>query len=133
MLSLEQSLYHYNNLFGCGEPENPDYWPIGFIPILWGSGGDYVLINSLVNSSTYGAVYEMTDGVGSNRVSSSLSDFLDANSQILEMGLVEFKNPEYSTILDNSGYLMACRKAFRESPYFSRLGGEMDKQIVDWK
>ena len=136
LLSLEESQEHYEDHSGCGEPENPDYWPLGFIPILWGGSGDYIVINSIAGSKTYGAVYEMTDGVGVNRISNTIANFLSNCSKILELGLIQFEDPEVCTITDYSKYpeyLYTCQDIFNNPPYFSRLGGQMDTQIIDWK
>ncbi|MAQ75451.1 MAG: hypothetical protein CL613_03860 [Aquimarina sp.] len=122
----------YEDLAGCGGADNPDYWPVGFLPILEDGSGSYVVVNCIEDSPTYGAVYDMSEGVGCNRVSDTISDFLEGCRKELVEGLRVFEEPELSTVKDAKSYLVECRKIYGNTPYFSRIGS-MDQQIVDWK
>lgn len=134
LLSIEQCIEHYQDLAGCGEEENPDYYPFGFLPILWNGCGDYVVINCIEKSKTFGAVYDMSEGVGCNLVSTSLSSFIDANRIVLEEKLRIFPNLEVSHItVDIQEYLNRCTEIFGNTSYFQRVGVNMHEQIVDWK
>ncbi|WP_160151541.1 SMI1/KNR4 family protein [Microbulbifer sp. ALW1] len=131
-LSWNQARDQYSELSGIGGDENPDYWPKGFFPILYDGSGDFVLVNCISSSITYGSLYDLSEGVGCNRISDSISEFLDASSVELEEKFRIFENEEISLIPDVRAQLEKGRKIFGETPYFSRMG-KMDTQIIDWK
>lgn len=121
----------YKNSAGCGGEENPDYWPIGFLPILGEGSGNYVVVNCLSSSPTFGGVYDLSEGVGCNLISPSMAEFLAASNQELERGIRSFTSPDFSQIQSFPSYLSDGALLFGKTPYFSRPG-EMDRQIVDW-
>lgn len=128
-LALSQVPFHYD---GCLLAEDgSDYWPVGFIPILWGGSGDFLLVNCIESSPTYGAVYDMSEGVGCNRLADSLAEFFSASEQLIAKGIIRFDEPEYPTVVDLDNYLANCAKEFGNTPYFQRAG-KMGTQIVDW-
>ncbi|MCK7598987.1 hypothetical protein M0G74_17065 [Microbulbifer sp. CAU 1566] len=99
---------------------------------MYDGSGDFVLVNCISNSITYGSLYDLSEGVGCNRISDSISEFLDASSVELEEKFRIFENEEISLIPDVRAQLEKGRKIFGETPYFSRMG-KMDTQIIDWK
>lgn len=131
-LSWSQARDHYSELSEIGGDENPDYWPKGFFPILFNGSGDFVLVNCISSSTTYGAVYDLSEGVGCNRISDSIAQFFDALSVELQKKLRIFKDEEISVIPDVRAQLEKGSEIFGETPYFLRVG-KMDTQIIDWK
>ena len=128
-LSLEDAISHYNDA-PIGS-ENPDYWPPGFLPILWDLSGSYVLVNCAKSSPTYGAVYDMSEGVGCNRISSSLPEFFAASAKEVEAGLRRYDKDQSTLGAEWPEYLKLAAPIFGHSPFFSRE--RMDTQLVDWK
>lgn len=121
----------YKGSAGCGGEDNPDYWPMGFLPILEDGSGSYVVVNCISSSPTYGGVYDMSEGVGCNLISLSMPEFLAASIQELEKGVRSFTAPDLSQIQNFQSYLSDSASLFGKTPYFSRPG-RMDQQIVDW-
>lgn len=121
----------YKDLAGCGGNENPDYWPLGFLPILEDGSGSYVIVNCISSSPTYGGVYDMSEGVGCNLISPSIATFLDASNQELKKGIRSFTSPDFSQIQNFQSYLSDAVMLFGKTSYFSRPG-KMGQQIVDW-
>jgi hypothetical protein len=78
---------HYNDSAGCGGVENPDYWPMGFLPILEDGSGSYVVVNCVADSPTYGGVYDMSEGVGCNLISKSILEFIKSSEKELKKKL----------------------------------------------
>ena len=130
VLSLEQAVSHYNETAPLGS-ENPDYWPYGFLPVLWDLSGSYLLVNCVKSSPFYGGVYDMTEGVGCNRVSSSLSEFFAASAKEVEAGLRRYDKGESTLCVEWEDYLKLAAPIFSHAPFFVRT--RMDAQIVDWK
>jgi len=123
-LSLTDSLKHHE-MAG----EYPDYWPAGFLPILMDGGGSYVVVNCLSGSPTYGAVYDMSEGVGCTRISDSLRAFIIASTQEAAQGLRKYSG-EYSTTIEAREYLDKAGPLFGNSHYFARA--DMSANVVDW-
>jgi cell wall assembly regulator SMI1 len=132
LLGVEDSRHHYASGPPCLAEENPDYWPLGFVPILWDGSGNYVVVNCRPGSPTYGAVYDMCEGVGCNRVSDSIPAFLDASAREVVSGLRKYSGDGSETAVDAASYLALAAPLFGHSAYFSRPG-RMGSQIVDWK
>jgi hypothetical protein len=109
--------------------EYPDYWPSGFLPILMDGGGSYVVVNCLSGSPTYGAVYDMTEGVGCTRISDSLRDFIAASTREAVQGLRTYSG-DFSTTINAREYLDKAGPLFDNSPYFARA--DMSANVVDW-
>lgn len=130
VLSLEQAITHYNETAPLGG-EDPDYWPYGFLPILWDSSGSYLLVNCVKSSPFYGGVYDMTEGVGCNRVSSSLREFFAASAKEVEAGLRRYDDGESTLCVEWEEYVRLAAPIFSHSPFFART--RMDEQIVDWR
>lgn len=119
-----------------------DYWPPGFVPLMWDGSGDYMVVNCRAGSPTYGAVYDMTKGVGCNRVSSTLDAFFNGCAEEIRRGL---------TRVDDAGLLVpepppppwksvspaweqrriAIHRIYGDTPYFTR--GDELRCIVDWR
>jgi len=129
VLSLEDAIAHYHDA-PIGS-ENPDYWPPGFLPILWDLSGSYVLVNCAKSSPAYGAVYDMTEGVGCNRISSSLREFFAASAKEVEAGLRRYDKDQSELCVEWKEFLRLAAPIFGHSPFFTRE--RMDTQIVDWK
>jgi len=123
-MSLDDSVEHHE-MAG----EYPDYWPSGFLPILMDGGGSYVVVNCVSGSPTYGAVYDMTEGVGCTRISDSLSAFIAASTQEAAQGLRKYSG-DFSTTIDAREYLDRVGPLFGNSPYFARA--DMSANVVDW-
>lgn len=132
LVPLDSISSHYKDCAGCGGTENPDYWPLGFVPILQDGSGSYVVINCLSGSPTYGGVYDMSEGVGCNLISKSLLDFIIASENELKEGIRVFTNSDFSDTPNYKTYLSDSSRIFGNTPYFSRFG-KMDQQIVDWR
>ena len=109
--------------------EYPDYWPSGFLPILMDGGGSYVVVNCLAGSPTYGAVYDMTEGVGCTRISDSLTSFIAASTREAVQGLRTYSG-DSSTTINRREYLDKAGPLFENSPYFARA--DMGANVVDW-
>jgi hypothetical protein len=115
------------------ESDAPDYWPAGFVPFLSDGSGSYVVLNCIQGSPTYGAVYDMSEGVGCNRISSSLQGFIDGCRKELELGIRTYdEDGEYPDYPRYETYLADGLEIYGETPYFIRAGGRMGEQIVDW-
>ncbi|MCQ4315809.1 hypothetical protein EA797_15685 [Stutzerimonas zhaodongensis] len=128
-LSVDGALREHDQLQFAITDEAPNYWADGFLPILSDRAGSVVAVNCISSSPTFGAVYEMTDGVGLNRIASSLTEFLDAGTAAIVQGFIRYDDgmllPEHPRFLLEAGPL------YGDSPYFARVG-KMDTQIVDW-
>ncbi|WP_196158532.1 SMI1/KNR4 family protein [Reinekea sp. G2M2-21] len=131
IIPVQEISEKYNDFAGCGGEENPDYWPLGFLPILEENNSNFIVINCIENSTTYGAVYDMSEGVGCNMVSKSIGAFLSASAEELENGIRVFTGPDFSEIKNFKSYLKDAAPLFGNTPYFSRIG-KMDQQIIDW-
>ena len=131
-LSIRESLQHHENAYFAQSDDNPDYWPLGFLPILWDSGGSYVVVNCEASSPTRGAVYDMCEGVGCNRIADSLQHFFAASAQEILNGLRKYSDDCSAIAVDPGTYLARAAALFGNSPYFVRVG-RMDTQIVDWR
>jgi hypothetical protein len=118
----------------CGDltsiPDNQDYFPSGFLPILWDGSGSYVAVNCIADSRTCGAVYDMSEGVGCNQISPSMAAFFEACTRETEIGLRHWESGAMSMESDN--YLERAGVVFGGTPFFSRVG-RMGSQIVDWR
>jgi hypothetical protein len=135
-LSLEDSVSHHDDC-ASGEDtedddESADYWPHGFLPLLWDGSGSYLVVNCIASSPTHGAVYDMGEGVGCNRVSNSLREFLAASAEEVRAGLRGYGKDSSSVQVEPREYLERAAVIFGHSPYFSRVG-RMGSQIVDWR
>lgn len=128
--SLEDCIAAYDDLAGIGGDENPDYWPYGFVPILDDGAGSSVLVNCIAGSPTFGAVYEMTDCVGVNRVSDSLADFLLAATHVVKAGWKTFDRDTSSITVGDDEYADLLAQVHGNTPYFTGRGSD---QVVDWK
>ncbi|MBT2788638.1 MULTISPECIES: SMI1/KNR4 family protein [unclassified Halomonas] len=131
LLSLSSIASHYDSCAGCGDDDNPDYWPLGFVPLLQDGCGGYLVVNCIAGSPTYGGVYDMGDGVGCNLVSPSLEAFLVGAAKELELRVRVFSCADFSEVSRFETYLKDAADIFGYTPYFSRAG-KMDQQIVDW-
>ena len=130
LLSIKDAQTHYDQCYACADGGDPNYWPVGFLPILWGGSGSYVVVNCIKESPTYGAVYDMSEGVGCNMVSKNIIDFIKASSKEVELGIRKFSEGEYS-VIQSANYLDDCAKIYGNTPYFRRKG-KMGTQIIDW-
>ncbi|WP_028102966.1 SMI1/KNR4 family protein [Pseudoduganella violaceinigra] len=131
-LSIKDSISHYQDVAYCGGSENPDYWPYGFLPIMQDGCGSYLVVNCIASSPAYGAVYDMCDGVGCNRLANSLREFFAASAQEVATGLRKYDSDTSAITVDAGGYLKQAGEIFGNSAYFARVG-RMGSQIVDWK
>jgi hypothetical protein len=122
-LSLEESLENHE-MAG----EYPDYWPSGFLPILADSAGSWVVVNCIATSPTYRAVYDMSDGVGCNRIANSLGEFFAASTQEVLQGLRVYAGDDSDT--PSRDYNALAAPLFGNSPYFTRE--RFDSCVVDW-
>ncbi len=114
----------YQMLAGIGGDENPDYWPMGFLPILWGGSGDHVVVNCIQGSPTYGGVYDLDEAMGASPIASGIISFLQGCTQELTQGLRVYREPGHSTISNISTY------GRERARYFDRHAGS---NSVDWK
>lgn len=113
--------------------DSPKYWPIGFIPFLRDGSGSYVVLNCISSSPTYGAVYDMTEGVGCNMIAPSLKVFIEGARKELEIGLrVYNEDKQYPDYPNYDTYLKDCLNIYGHTSYFIRAGGRMSEQIEDW-
>lgn len=131
-LSIEQCIRHHENASFAFSDDNPDYWPLEFFPFMRDDGGSYLVVNCDASSPKYGAVYDMCDGVGCNRVSNSLADFFEASALEIVQGLRTYVKGRSTISVDPKEYLLRAAGIFGHSPYFDRIG-KMGTQIVDWK
>ena len=131
-LSLDEAATHYDSWQAAGYADLPDYWPDRFFPMMWDGEGNYLLANCDVASPTYGAVYDLTEGVGCNRLANSISDFFLASCREFELGLRRYSSPHRASINQRRNYVMRAAQLYGYTPYFDRYGS-MDTQIVDWK
>ena len=64
-------------------------------------------VNCIASSPTFGGVYELTDGVGLNRIASSLTEFLDAGAAAIAQGFIRYDDgmllPVYPRFLLEAG------------------------------
>ena len=108
------------------------FWPYGFVPILFNYGADYIVVNCVKESPTYGAVYDLTEGVGINLLAHDLTHFITCSAQELTSGFRIFKHDdedyEYQSITVKG--LEEQAKIYGNTPYFQRT--RMDEQIIDW-
>jgi hypothetical protein len=129
-LSVDGALREHGHLQFAITDEAPEYWVDGFLPILSDRAGSAVAVNCIASSPTFGGVYEMTDGVGLNRIASSLTEFFEAGSAAIVRGFIRYDDgmllPEHPRFLLEAGPL------YGDSPYFARVG-RMGTQIVDWR
>jgi len=129
-LSVDGAVREHGQLQFAITEEAPNYWINGFLPILSDCAGSVVAVNCIASSSTFGAVYEMTDGVGLNRIASSLTEFFEAGTAAIVQGFIRYDDgmllPEHPRFLLEAGPL------YGDSPYFARVG-KMGTQIVDWR
>ena len=109
----------------------PEYWPEGFVPFLW-NNGDFMIVNCMKDSPTFRAVYCFREGVGVNRVTNNLREFMKGCNTIMNEGLRIYEEPDFSVIADEETYFEECAKIFGNTPYYNRRG-KFDTQIIDWK
>ena len=126
-------LESYNAAKSAGfNGEEDVYWPYGFVPILFNYDADYIVVNCVKGSPTYGAVYDLTEGVGVNLLAYSLTHFLECSAQELTSGFRLFKHDdedyEYQSITVKG--LEDQAKIYGNTPYFQR--NRMDEQVIDW-
>jgi hypothetical protein len=125
-IQLKQVLQHYS-LAGEKvwddelEEETDTYYPIGFIPFLLDGAGNYILINCIANSPTYGGIYYLESGLGCIRLSDSLSQFIIANHKTIEQYSKDFSNQDFFDITYEKDY-------FGDVPYFNS-----SLKRVDWQ
>ena len=128
-LSVDDMLREHGHLQFAINDEAPNYWVDGFLPILSDGAGSVVAINCIAGSPTFGCVYEMTDGVGLNRIASSLTTLFEAGAAAIAQGFIRYDDgmllPQHPRFLLEAGPL------YGDPPYFARIG-RMDTQIVDW-
>lgn len=122
--------YKESPIIGMNDDE--DYWPKGFLPLLYGASGDEMTINCNADSPTYGAVYLMEEGVGVNRVSDDLVQFIKASQAEIEQGFRVFNIPAYSENQDVENWFAKLSAIYGNTPYFDRPG-RFDQQVIDWK
>ena len=127
---LKRIISYYKS--NAGSFEDPDYFPPGFVTFLWGAGGDDIVINCIKDSPTFGAVYFFQEGVGINRISGTLAEFIEGCTQELKEGLIHFEDADISEVVDEETYFDDRLRIYGNTPYFNRKG-KMDTQIVDWK
>ncbi|CAL2103727.1 SMI1_KNR4 domain-containing protein [Tenacibaculum sp. 190130A14a] len=130
LLSFDEIQTTYENLAGLNG-DDCTYFPLGFVPILGDFGGSFVVVNCIKNSPTYGAVYNIGDGVGANMLATDLAHFFKASTEELTQKLRFFEEPELSDAIDARLWFEGVAKIFGNTPYFSRKGN-MDQQIIDW-
>ena len=129
-LSLQACLQHHD---GCTDSsDDEDYWPIGFLPILADGTGSYVVVNARRDSPTWGAVYDMSEGVGCNRIAHSLEAFFAACAREAALGLRRYARDVSELGVEPREWLVQAAGLFGPSPFFARPG-RMGDQIVDWK
>ena len=128
-LSVDHALHLHRSLQSAITDETPDYWVDGFLPILDDGAGSVVAVNCIASSPTFGAVYEMTHGVGLNRIASSLAEFFEASTAAIAQGF--FRYEDGMLLSDDPRFLREAGPLYGDSPYFARVG-RMDTQIVDW-
>lgn len=108
------------------------FWPYGFVPILFNYGADYIVVNCVKDSPTYGAVYDLTEGVGINLLAHNLSHFLECSELELTTGFRIFRHEDedyaYQSITIKG--IEEQAKIYGNTPYFQR--SRMDEQIIDW-
>ena len=113
--------------------DDDTYWPDGFVPILYDYGGNYILVNCIKESPTYGAVYDFTEGVGVNLLSHNLCHFFDCATREITTGFRVFKhgNEDYKTQSMEVKGFDEMEQIYGNTPFFQRRG-KMDTQIIDW-
>lgn len=92
---------HYANAGILLSDDGDDgYWPLGYVPFLWGGSGDYLLIDCRPQSPTYGAVYGLdeAEGVGGEPRFPDLVALLRAASAELAEGRRVFETPTHSRL-----------------------------------
>lgn len=121
---------NYKNLAGLNG-EDCTYFPLGFVPILGDFGGNFLTVNCIVESPTYGAVYDIGDGVGANMLAKDLEHFFKAATEELTSKLRYYKEPELSETIEMNQWFERAATIYGNTPYFIRKG-KMDQQIIDW-
>ncbi|QBI01974.1 SMI1/KNR4 family protein [Pseudoduganella albidiflava] len=129
-LSTDRSIEDYVEIADIVGDENPDYWPLGFVPILADGAGSWVLVNCIAASPTYGAVYEMTHCVGINRIAGSLADYFAGLTQVVKAGWKVFDGDSSDITVDGDEYADLQAGVFGHTPYFTTRGSD---QVVDWR
>lgn len=129
-LSVDDALREHDQLQYAITDESPDYWVDGFLPILSDGAGSVVAVNCIASSPTFGAVYEMTDGVGLNRIASSLTEFFEASTAAIFQGF--FRYDDGMLLPEHPRFVLEAGTLYGDSPYFARAG-RMGTQIVDWR
>ncbi|MEM7788677.1 MAG: SMI1/KNR4 family protein [Bacteroidota bacterium] len=88
---------HYTRSAGVLDPE---YWPLGFVPFLWGGSGDFTVVNCDAASPDYGAVYDLDEayGVEGGPMDADLTAFLLRSSRELADGRRVFTSPTVSAL-----------------------------------
>lgn len=128
-LSVDRSIDDYEEIADDDE-DTLDYWPLGFVPIMWDGGGSWVVVNCIATSPTYGAVYEMTHSVGVNRIASSLADYFAGLAHVVKAGWKTFDGDSSDITIDEDEYADRQAEVFGHTPYFTTRGSE---QVIDWK
>ncbi len=131
LMDVEEIQSAYDEISGLNGEDDP-YCPLGFLPILSDNGGNYIMINCISQSPTYGAVYDMCEGVGVNMLATNLTHFFKCLSQELTDELRTFEAPQLSECIDIKNWFDKMSEIFGNTPYFIRKG-KMDTQIIDWK
>jgi len=129
-LSVAGVLREHGHLQFAIIDDAPDYWADGFLPILSDGAGSVVAVNCIEESPTFGGVYEMTDSVGLNRIASSLTEFFEAGTSVIERGFIRYDDGLLET--EHPRFLLEAGPLYGSSPYFARIG-RMGTQIVDWR
>ena len=63
------------------------YWPLGFLAIV-ACNGDYILVNCIQGSPTYGEVYEFGKGFGVQHYSHSIERYFDTLCAFVREGAI---------------------------------------------
>ena len=92
--SADNAIEDYKMCFDLWQEEEgfDDYWPRGFFPIGSPGDGSRLLINCLVQSPTFGQVYELFHGVGVSKHAVSLKQYFETRLAQLEGGVVFIKD-----------------------------------------
>lgn len=73
---------------GVGSSDNSyNYVGIGFVPFLTDHNGSYQFVNCDPQSSTFGAIYTLYEGIGSVRIANDINHYFQACHQLLKDGV----------------------------------------------
>lgn len=112
--------------------ENDTYWPFGFVPILFNYGADYVVVNCVRQSPTYGAVYDLTEGIGVSLLAHDLSHFITCSKDELTSGyrIFQHTDEDYEFQSITTGSYQKLAEIYGNTPCFQR--NQTDEQVIDW-